>query len=451
MMEHNPVTVRIDEMVQVWKRQVKPQHALIRWMLKPEDSRMYEGFCRLEASPHGKLDNLFVFFYTPFDKEETYSHSLMENWLREYDDPQQQQAMRAAGITQPWELGQFREAVVTNNYALCDELLPLMTGSYRHWINMPAQPLVFGLLPKQMSHPRRFAQWIARWMEQLRPPQIQLLLFDHVEGNHWGKVFEQYEHSAVSLHHDLRMQQAIRQIATSGAVHDPHAFFRKCMFEMGDAATAHNKELLNSWAQKGIEAAKKSGDKILLATAYITAAGMLFSFKDHAAIDHWLDTGIRLCKQEIAAGQESMKPLLLQYYTYKGANSQVQKERKDALQWFVKAGDEAKAYGFAAQAVSAYYKAYVFAGYKNMQEAASQAATASMQLTSQLTNEEIQSSEYPFMAADFMQEKKLQHTALREVVAHKMIEAFGEDWPATVAEMKKNYTKKKLRQAEATA
>jgi hypothetical protein len=118
------------------------------------------------------------------------------------------------------------------------------------------------------------------------------------------------------------MQDAIRQIATAGAATDPYAFFRKCMFEMGEAAIKKNRSLLGEWGEKAIESGKKTSDKSLLATAYITYAGMLFNFKDHEQINRLLDTGIRLCRQEIAGGNEYLKPMLLQYYTYKGADCQ---------------------------------------------------------------------------------------------------------------------------------
>ena len=445
MNEHNPITVRLDEMVKVWKNNVQPHHSLIRWMLKPEDSRMYEGFCRLEASAHGKLDNLFVFFYTPFAQAETYSYDLIQNWLHEYEDEEQRKQMQVAGVMGDWEISLFQKAVDEKDYTACDELLPGMIQLYRNWVKMPDTPFVFSLLPKQMSDPRQFRQWLQQWMEQLRPAGTQLLVFDHAESNYWGEVFEKYRHEAVTLRHDLRMQEAIRQIATSGHTTDPHAFFRKCMFEMGDAATKKNKPLLNTWGEKGIEVAKKSGDKTLLATAYIAYAGMLFSFRDHPAIEHLLDTGIRLCRQEITSGNESMKPLLLQYYTYKGADYQVQKERKDALQWFMKAGDEAIQFGYIAQAVSAYYKAYVFAVYKNFREASLEACHSALQLTDRLTVEEIQSSEYPFMAYDLVQQQRPQDASLITTVEAKMIAAYDHDWQHTVAELKKNYTKKKLR------
>jgi hypothetical protein len=448
MNEHNPITIRIDEMVNVWRKNVRSQHSLIRWMLKPEDHRMYEGFCRLEASAHGKLDNLFVFFYTPFAAGATYSHAIMQNWLHEYDDVDQQKMLAKAGIKGNWDVQAFRKAVADNDYNACDKLLPAMIQSYRNWVGHPQTTFVLSVLPKQMSGPQHFVQWLQQWMEQPKQPGIQLLVFDHTDGNFWGTVFENYADEAVTLQHDLRMQDAIRQIATAGATADPYAFFRKCMFEMGDAAVKKNKPLLNNWGEKAIESGKKISDKSLLATAYITYAGMLFSFRDHLLINQLLDTGIRLCKQEITAGNESMKPLLLQYYTYKGADCQIQKERKEALDWFMKAGDEAVAFGYTVQAISSYYKAWVFANYKNWNSEKLRACEKALQLTNRLTDEEIQASEYPFMAYDFLQQKQGEESSMAMQVASKMTAAYGSDWQKTVEELKQNYTKKKIREAK---
>lgn len=450
MNEHNPITVRLDEMVKVWKQKVQPQHSLIRWMLQPEDHRMYEGFCRLESSAHGKLDNLFLFFYTPFINEKSFSHAIMQNWLKEFDDPEQQKLIAQAGIKTTWNVAPFRKAVDEKNYLVCNSLLPDMIHAYRAWVGQPNASIVLSLLPKQMASTQQFNKWLQQFMETPKHAGIQLLVFDHNGSNFWGKVFEEYTDEALTLHHDLRMQDAIRQIATAGAATDPYAFFRKCMFEMGDASTKKNKSLLNEWGVKAVESAKKTGDKNLLATAYITHAGMLFSFKDHILINELLDTGMRLCKQQVAAGDEALKPLLLQYYTYKGADCQIQKERREALDWFMKAGDEAVVFGFASQAVSAYYKAWVFANYKGWKEEKLAAAAKALRLSDQLTAEEIQASEYPFMAHDYWQLKYLnEEDSLVKVLEAKMTEAYGNTWQGAVEALKQNYTKKKIREAKA--
>jgi hypothetical protein len=115
----------------------------------------------------------------------------------------------------------------------------------------------------------------------------------------------------------------------------------------------------------------------------------------------------------------------------------------------MKAGDESVAFGYTTQAVSAYYKAWLFADYKNWQEEKMQAGQQALQLTSRLSDEEIQASEYPFMAYDYVMHKQYDIDPLAEEVTHKMVAAYGTDWQKTVEELKQNYTKKKIREANA--
>ncbi len=79
-----------------------------------------------------------------------------------------------------------------------------------------------------------------------------------------------------------------------------------------------------------------------------------------------------------------------------------------------------------------------------MQEAKELAVSAALQLTDRLTTEEVQSSEYPFMAHEFILRSK-GDLLMKEKVEKKMVEAFDEDWQSTVLSLKENYTKKKIR------
>jgi hypothetical protein len=236
---HNPIMQRLGEMARRWQQQVQPRHRLIRWVLNPEDSRMYEGFCRLEASQHGSLDNLFVFFYTPFRSAENFSRALMDNWLQEYDEnTAQRELLAAAGIKGPWDTAPFRAS---------DALLPEMIRSYREWLGLPSNDFVLALLPKEMDSPAEFKAWLQTWMGQDLPANTQLLLFDHVQGNFWGEVFQRHEAHSCTLQHDLRMKEAIREIATTGAATDPQALFRQCLFEMGEASGKKDMQRLQDW------------------------------------------------------------------------------------------------------------------------------------------------------------------------------------------------------------
>jgi hypothetical protein len=446
---HNPIMQRLEEMAGQWKQKVKPSHRLIRWLLKPEETRMYEGFCRLEASAHGFLDNLFIFFYTPFQSQQQFSHAIMKNWLHEYDsNADQRKLLQQKGISGEWNVELFRSAVLSNKYKDCDQLLPRMLDSWRQWLQLPDTVITLGLLPKETSSPIGFSAWMQQWMLLEKAASVQLIVLDHNPGNYWGTLFEKFNDESITLTQDLRMQQAIREIATSGAATDPHAFYRLCLFEMGESANKKQPARLHEWGQKAIDAAKKCGDKNLLATAYISYAGMLFNFREHEKIDSLLNEGWQLCKQQVAAGDQSMQPLLLQFYAYKGAHCQVQKQRKEALHWFFKMGEEAMQMRFYTQALSAYYKAFIFADYKNMMEERKKAVQLGISLTPYLQPEEIQASEYPFLAYEYDKMTSEKEDTHKKTVIITMEKAYDKDWRQTVESLKKNYTKQRLRQAE---
>ncbi len=437
---------RLGEMARRWQQEVRPRHRLIRWMLRPEDHRMYEGFCRLEASQHGGLDNLFVFFYTPFAEAENYSHAIMSNWLQEYDEnAEQRRQLAAAGVKGDWDTARFRAAVAGMDYDGCNSLLGEMMGSYRQWLGMGSTSFVAALLPKEMPSPAAFNIWLENWMQQDLPEGLQLLLFDHTQGNFWGPVFERHAAHSCTLQHDLRMEQAIREIATAGAAGDPHASFRQCLFEMGEASAKKDRQRLQDWGEKALALGRKSGDQLLLATAYISYAGMLFNFRSHEKIETLLAEGLKVCRKGIEKGEESMKSLLLQYYSYKGSHCQIRKQRKDALEWFMRMGEEAVGFGYYTQAVSAYYKVFVFARYKNFDKEKEMAVLSAMSLTDELSEDEVLGSEYGFLAAEFLKEKEDKR------VEEKMQQAYGPGWREGVEEMEKNYTRQRIREVEQQA
>jgi hypothetical protein len=441
---------RLGEMAGRWREEVQSGHRLVRWMLRPEDSRMYEGFCRLEASPQGNLDHLFVFFYTPFVEAVEFSYAIMSDWLREYTgNAEQRAALAAAGIKGEWDVAVYRRAVDERAFAACDALLPSMLDAWRGWLGMPEAAIVLALLPKQMGAPAGFVSWLTEWRRRPGPEGVQLLVFDHSTGNFWGEVFDRGGEDCCTLRHELRMEEAIREIATAGAATDPQAAFRECLFEMGAAAAAKDRQRLEDWGEKALVLGRKSKDELLLGTAYLSYAGMLFPFKAHLRIDVLLEGGFAVCRRGVERGEGSMRSLLLQYYAYKGSHCQLRRQRKEALDWFMRMGTEAEEFGYWSQALSAYYKTFVFARYKHFEEEQRLAVQRAMELTDRLSSDEIVAGEYPFLALEFMQ--GLAPTELSRNVEGKMMEVFGPGWRQTVEELEKNYTRQKLREVESEA
>jgi hypothetical protein len=424
-------------------------------MLKPEESRMYEGFCRLEASAHGKLDELFVFFYTPFEDFRTYSRNILRDWIKEVKtNEKERDLLTGAGIDiANWDYQKYEELIKSNAEVNYNRLLIEFMHSYRQLLQGGNVSIVLSLLPKELKSTGGFSYWMDQFMREDKPSNIRLLVFDHIEANHWGNVFEKFKHGSVTLLHDLRMDEAIKQIATAGDRRNPEVEFRKCLFEMGDAVNKKNLQLLHQWGKKAIDIGTKSGNKSLLATACISYAGMLFSFKEHATIQHLLDRAIRICQREAASGDASIRSILLQCYAFKAAAYQHRKETRNAYEWFMKQGKEACEFGLFALSLSACYKAFLLAQYKNMAEEQITALHSALKNTSHLSLEEIRSTEYPYIAYEYtlLALRKAQGIdAETAVLANEQMRiAFGDEWIEKVELLKQHFNKQAIEIQEA--
>jgi hypothetical protein len=452
--QHNPIAQRINEMQDVWQQKVLPHHALVRWWLKPTDARMYEGFCRLEATEHGGLEDSFVFFYTPFEDENSYSSDILKDWLQELNPPaEKRQQLIAQGIPLNKIDVAGYQASVDDEDTDTDQLLLSLLSIYAKLIG-PKTTLVLALLPKSMASIGGFARWLQTIMEKPLPPKVRLLVLDHDTDNYWGELFGNFNDRSVTLDHDLRMDEAIKELATGGNASDPQVQYRKCLFEMGAAVQNNNLPRLHEWGKKALDSSTQSGDKTLLATAYITYAGMLFHFKEQTATHDLLDKGMNVCQQQVAAGDMAAVPLLLQFYGYKAAIYQHQKDTKQALEWFMRQGHFAKKHELNIQAVSAYSKAFVLANHQGS-DRATEAIEAAILLTPVLKKEEVQTSEYPYLAYDYLYRAK--HGVLRSsdekisAVETLMQESYGKSWRKTVEEWKQNQDRRWVEQTAAAA
>src|SRR6185295_5733161 len=86
--EHNPIAVLVSKIQQKWMQEVHPfkELKLVRWIIRSEQARLYEGFLKLESSPHGSVPEVFVVLLTPFEEKKTFSKKLITHWLDQYKE-----------------------------------------------------------------------------------------------------------------------------------------------------------------------------------------------------------------------------------------------------------------------------------------------------------------------------------------------------------------------------
>ena len=69
--EHNPIARLISQIQQKWINEIgtNEEIQLVRWLIKPDQKRLYRGFLKLESTPYGSLPCVSVALLTPFEDE----------------------------------------------------------------------------------------------------------------------------------------------------------------------------------------------------------------------------------------------------------------------------------------------------------------------------------------------------------------------------------------------
>ncbi|WP_315814944.1 hypothetical protein [Paraflavitalea speifideaquila] len=99
--EHNPIAELVHKIQSKWIKEVSPfpHLKMVRWLIKPEEARLYEGFLKLESTEHGALPELVVTLLTPFENENDHSLHLYNDWINTLQaDQKAQQVLTPAQI-----------------------------------------------------------------------------------------------------------------------------------------------------------------------------------------------------------------------------------------------------------------------------------------------------------------------------------------------------------------
>ncbi|QJB42347.1 hypothetical protein HF324_32685 [Chitinophaga oryzae] len=441
MNEHNPIALEINKIQAYWRKAVTGNDALrmVRLMILPEEARLYEGFLKLESSPHGQLEEVFVTHLTPFEDEDTFSAAIIKDWLTTYDNSTALlQELEAKDSALTWDPAPYRQL---NASLPQDKQLLQLLQSFR--AALPEQPrtLVLALLPWQVSDTRSFTSWLTRLLKLGIPAGVRIAVVDHVGKDYLLINDRPFPGQVISFHVPLQLADAIQRLATAGNPNDPEIAYRKCLFEMGNAAKDKDIKRLHYWGERMLEATQRSGYKGLFATAHLSYAGMLFNFKRDPKLPQLLEKATRIAKQGLQTGDQACLSLLIQAYGYQGAYAQIRRNYGPAIEWFLQQAALAEQHQFLAQAVTSWYQAVELSRRKDSSRYHTLLEKA-YKCGIPMTDDEISSSVYSFLAADYYDYAYTnKQPALVSEIDERMSRIFGKNWKEEVDKLKKSKVK----------
>ncbi len=428
--EHNPIAELVHQIQQKWVEEVSPfpKLKLARWLIKPDEARLYEGFLRLESTEHGAIPEILVAMLTPFLSEVNYSQNLVKDWIKAYkEDLKTQEKLQKKGITKVWNTQPFSAGADLRDNDF-DKLFLDMLISFRSDMVEKNTRLVVALFPYSIHNMQGIRNWLSEMLKKGIPDGMAFMIFDHIGENHYNRVFEKYPEITKTLHVNLNMDDAISKIAKMGDPNSPEVKFRECILEMGKAVQKDNQPKLDHWGEKALLATQQSGLKNMYASAHLVYAGMLFNFKKFEKIDPLLQKGLNIAKQGLKLDDMSCKPLIIQFYGYIAASKQLQKNIGDAIKTYEKQGDTAVEYQLPSMALTPYQQAYTLSR-KKMPMLYDDLLKKTFTTGISLPKEELVNSSFATIGLDFYiwQLNHQKHEGAEET-DNKLTEIFGKDW-----------------------
>jgi len=445
--EHNPIAELIHQIQQKWINEVSPlpEIKITRWLINPDQARLFEGFLKLESTEHGALPEVLVAMLTPFKNEKTYSSDLTKDWIEAYkSDYKVQQKLKSSNIANSWDFESFLPNATKGNIDPDEQFLRIINSFQEAMIEKNMQ-LVIALFPYSINSIDGLNRWLISMLNKRWPGRFSFMIFDHIGEYYFDNVFKKFPAETKTLHINLDLDGAISKIVKMGNPNSPEVQLRECILEMGKAVQKKDIALLDKWGQKALQVTQRSGIKSLFASAHIIYAGMLFNFKVHDKTDRLLQSGLNIARQGLKTEETACRPLIIQYYGYIGASKQAQKKNKDAAVAYEKQGDTAMEYHLPSMSITPYWQAYNLIKkieplhYKELLQKA-------YSIKNYLQKEELENSSFAVIAYDYL--KWLQENSKWEEAKQidtEFATIFGGDWKEQVK--KPEATSNKMRQS----
>jgi len=432
--EHNPIAQRVTQLQQKWAEVVKkqPDSKIIRWKIKQKEVRIFEGFCKIESSSHGKLPEFFVVMLTPFSGYHQYAQDLIEHWIGIFENDK---FVKEAGFK--WDYKPFKKALENKPKGTnANEILIELLASFKKSID---NELVLGLIPYSVESAKGFQTWLVEMVELGLPENIKMMILDNLEKPNLDHLEVALGKQIATAEIDLNSDAAVEQLIKSGNPNAPDVQLRICVLEMSKALSDNSQKRLHHWGQKALEVTQKSGITTLFATAHIVYAGMLFNFKKYEKIETLLDSAMRITKQGLKNNpkEATFRPLWIQLHAFKASLFQLQNNNTKAMDFFQKQADICLEQNMKLQSLTVNRQVLELAK-KHDGERYDERIPIVFALAETLSEEEKINSDFNFLAKDYLEYLQKQGNSKEAKELDIQITALlGEEWKEKIEETKK--------------
>lgn len=431
--EHNPIAIRINYIQDLWieNREKHPDSKIYCLVCEPSDYQLLEGFIRLEASQYGRTSDIIVGFKTEYNNKESFYKFLIDEWLRSFG------ADLEKNPSWGWsDFASFQtEAASINSKSVAElrELYIRLVSSFKKFVG-DDNLLGITLFISRIEDVELMNETIKEIAERL-PNGVALILTDYKNRNVYTSILSEMKGKFCLI--DIPNQDmggAYKEIATQGNPQDPNVKYRKCLFELGEAASKSNKDEAKRLGQELLKLSREIGGTAFMASSYLIFGGFMIKFHREEKFCHELfDKGIALVLPKYHDEQDCAQ-ILLQLYNYKGTVYSYNKDVTEAIKEFMKSVKIAKELDLKTEVINEYNYALLLALRKE-RLTYEPILNEAFEYGYSLSDEDLRIVNLSFIASTYINKTYRLDASEKEEIIQRMSDLYGDDWQLSTKEL----------------
>ncbi len=431
--EHNPIAIRINYIQDLWieNREKHPDSKIYCLVCEPSDYQLLEGFIRLEASQYGRTSDIIVGFKTEYNNKESFYKFLIDEWLRSFGADLEKNPS--------WGWSDFvsfqTEAASINSKSVAElrELYIRLVSSFKIFVG-DDNLLGITLFISRIEDVELMNETIKEIADRI-PNGVALILTDYKNRNVYTSLLSEMKGKICLIDiPNQNMAGAYKEIATQGKSQDPNVKYRKCLFELGEAASKGDKDEAKRLGHDLLKLSREIGGTAFMASSYLIFGGFMIKFHREEEFCHELfDKGISLVLPKYHEEQDCAQ-ILLQLYNYKGTVCSYNKDISGAIKEFMKSVRIAKDLDMKTEVVNEYNYALILALRKE-RFTYEPILNEAFEYGYSLSDEDLRIVNLSFIASTYINKTYRIDASVRDEIIKRMSYLYGEDWQLTTKEL----------------
>lgn len=347
--EENPITYRLEQMQKMWSREVKSDTQLVRWLVDREELRMVQAFILTEASEHGRVPELFYSFNIPFSGMEDYGKDLTNHWVETWNNEEFRKEVEHANVLPDWNDREFHDVESDGSRFTFLNCMSSFTNEVGE-----DEVMVLDIMPRGYNGNKEFAEWVKKCLKTI-PSNLKMVVADLKERPLF-KDIPQYIKS-VTLEPTLNMNQAMKEIVSSGDTNNPSVGVNLCLLNMAEETKKKNEKQIDHWGKEGVRLAGETGFKSVESTVMLAWGSSYYQLKKFdKALKHY-QKSITASKEGLDKEGATASATLLQSYVMLAATYFYQRKYGKAKENYLEAAKEADSQNNTLMLIEAYRQA----------------------------------------------------------------------------------------------